>query len=353
MTQEKEKKIKIKKKETASSCCSFSNTEALLKKLSGESLIEPSPEISNISCDCEIDTPLSSERSGILQNQDEIKKYVKKRYASLISQSTSSCCGPSISYNAPGDKSMSDIDLGNKQKFIKNLGYTEVELQDLPDDVTNISFGCGNPTAIAELKPGEVVLDLGSGGGIDVFLAAKKVGPTGKSIGLDMTPEMIERANANAKKMGLENVEFKLGEMENMPLTDNSVDVIISNCVINLSPDKSSVFQEIFRVLKPGGRMVVSDIVLNGSLPEFIKHDFEAWAGCVAGALQEEDYLQKIKNAKLINIKIESKRSAKELLYTIKQDPHIMKKIEETTSSTLDNILGRIVSIKVKAYKPK
>ncbi|NVM52717.1 MAG: arsenite methyltransferase [Candidatus Helarchaeota archaeon] len=285
-----------------------------------------------------------------MQDPEKIKDYVKKRYASLISQPKTSCCGPSVT---PVDTSTFHIELEDKRKFAEKLGYTEVELKDLPDDVTDISFGCGNPTAIAELKPGEVVLDLGSGGGIDVFLAAKKVGPTGKVIGLDMTPAMIERANTNAEKVGLQNVEFKLGEMESIPLIDDSIDVVISNCVINLSPDKAKVFRQIFRVLRPGGRIAVSDIVLNGKLPEFIKRDFEAWAGCVAGALQEGDYLQKIKDAGFTEVKVESKRSVKELTYSIKQNPEILQQLDKEISVSPEELLGRIVSIKVKAYKPK
>ena len=170
---------------------------------------------------------------------------------------------------------------------------------DLPDSVTQASAGCGNPTAIAGLRPGEVVLDLGSGGGIDCFLAARKVGPTGHVIGVDMTPEMISLARRNKAKLGLDNVEFRLGEMEHMPVADGSVDVIISNCVINLAPDKDPVFAESYRVLKPGGRMSVSDIVTYGELPDLLRRSLEAWAGCLAGALDEDAYLDKMRSAGL------------------------------------------------------
>ncbi len=351
MTDTEKKKEKIIEEELASgaSCCSFSNTELILKKLLGETVSEaPAEPIQECGCGC--GTHSHSEPVETIQDPIEIKDYVKKRYASLIAQAGPSCCGPSVA--TPVNTKTFEIDLGDKKKYVENLGYSEEELKSLPNDVTDISFGCGNPTAIAELQTGEVVLDLGSGGGIDVFLAAKKVGPTGKAIGLDMTPEMIERANNNATKVGLSNVEFKLGEMENIPVVDDSIDVVISNCVINLSPDKGKVFRQIFRVLKPGGRMAVSDIVLNGLLPAFIQKDFEAWAGCVAGALQEEDYLQKIKDAGFENIQIESKRSAKELAFAIKQDPAVVQKLKEETGYTPEELLDRIVSIKVKAYKP-
>jgi arsenite methyltransferase len=175
--------------------------------------------------------------------------------------------------------------------------YSAAELDGLPDSVTGISLGCGNPLAIAELQAGEVVLDLGSGGGIDCFLAARQVGPEGRVIGLDMTPEMIMLARRNARKMGATNVEFRYGEMEEIPLPDRSVDVVISNCVINLSPDKDAVFGEVFRVLRPGGRMNVSDIVIDGELPQAIRQSLNAWAGCVAGALDESEYLAKIRAA--------------------------------------------------------
>jgi len=329
---DKVKKEKSAKKPAAEpSCCSFSNTEDFLKRALGESGSESPKQ------ECSTST------------SEEIKDFVKNRYASLVSGPSSCGCGCG-GHAEPNAFNLSTTD---RQKWVEQLGYTEVELKDLPKDVTEISFGCGNPTAIAELKPGEQVLDLGSGGGIDVFLAAKKVGSRGKAIGLDMTPVMIEKANANAQKMGLPNVEFKLGEIEQIPLANNSIDVIISNCVINLAPDKAKVFREVFRVLKPGGRIAVSDIVLNGELPTFIKNDFEAWAGCVAGALQEEDYLQKIRDAGFTKVVVEAKRTAKELSYAIKESPQVIQKLKAETGCTPEEILNRIVSIKVKAYKPK
>jgi arsenite methyltransferase len=175
--------------------------------------------------------------------------------------------------------------------------YAEADVSDLPSTVTDVAFGCGNPTAIAALRPGEVVLDLGSGGGIDCFLAAKMVGPEGRAIGVDMTPEMIELARRNARAVGATNVEFRLGQIEALPIADAAVDVIISNCVINLSPDKHQVFREAFRVLKPGGRLQVSDIVWTRAVPDGIRDDMEQWAGCVAGALLEADYIGAIEAA--------------------------------------------------------
>ena len=328
---DKTKKEKSEKQSAPEqSCCSFSNTEEFIKRALGE--VQPS----------------SKNMGSAISDPDEIKDYVKNRYANLVTGSSS--CGCGCGGHA---ETVSNLSPWDKQKLIEELGYTEVELKDLPKEVTNISFGCGNPTAIAELKPGEQVLDLGSGGGIDVFLAAKKVGPRGKAIGLDMTPAMIQKANANAKEMGLTNVEFKLGEIEQIPLPDKSIDVVISNCVINLSPDKAKVFSQIFRVLKPGGRIAVSDIVLNGELPDFIKNDFEAWASCVAGALQENDYLQKIRDAGFTKVLVDSKRTAIDLSASIKKYPHLVQKLKQETHCTPEELLDRIVSIKVKAYKPK
>ena len=211
----------------------------------------------------------------------------------LLPMASASCCS-----SAPAADSCCG-DTSNEEVTITRIAemYGKSDIGDLPATVTDVAFGCGNPTAIAALQPGETVLDLGSGGGIDCFLASKMVGPRGKVIGVDMTPEMIELANRNKKKVGAANVEFRMGQIEELPVETASVDVIISNCVINLSPDKDAVFAEAFRVLKPGGRLQVSDIVWTKPVPESVKGDMEKWAGCIAGALLESEYLGKIRAA--------------------------------------------------------
>ena len=211
--------------------------------------------------------------------------------APAAEETASDCCGTTAS-----DDARSETPSVAGEDEITNIArlYQQTDISDLPSTVTDVAFGCGNPTAIASMKPGEVVLDLGSGGGIDCFLAAKMVGESGHVYGVDMTPEMIALARKNAEKVGATNVEFRLGEIEQLPLPDAAVDVIISNCVINLSPDKDRVFREAFRVLKPGGRLQVSDIVWTRPVPQEVKNDMEKWAGCIAGALVESDYLAKI-----------------------------------------------------------
>lgn len=188
------------------------------------------------------------------------------------------------------------------KEFAKSIGYSEGELAVIPDEA-NLALSCGNPTGLASLKEGEVVLDLGSGAGFDCFLAATQVGPKGKVIGVDMTPEMIEKARSNAKKNGVENVEFRLGEIENLPVRDNSVDVVISNCVINLSADKPRVFQEVYRVLKPGGRIAISDIALLKELPAKIRESIEAYVGCVGGAILIDEYKKIVEAAGLKDVR--------------------------------------------------
>jgi len=226
----------------------------------------------------------------------DIKDVVRDTYAKIAvhviaggSCCTSSCCGGS------GDPITSDL-------------YDERQIADLPSDAVQASLGCGNPTALAQLNPGEVVLDLGSGGGIDVLLSAKRVGPAGRAYGLDMTDEMLELARENQRKAGVENVEFLKGEIESIPLPDNSVDVIISNCVINLSGDKDRVFAEAFRVLKPGGRFAVSDVVVHGDIPAEIRRNMELWVGCVAGALEREEYVSKLARTGFDTIRVEPTR---------------------------------------------
>lgn len=228
---------------------------------------------------------------------DKIKKIVRDGYAKALSQknsccSSSSCCG--------GVTQAKDIS--------KKVGYSDAELNAVPEGA-NLGFGCGNPVALALLKEGDVVLDLGSGAGFDAFLSAQRVGKTGRVIGVDMTPEMATKAKENAKKGNYVNVEFRLGEIEKLPVEDDSIDVIISNCVINLSPDKKTVFKEAYRVLKAGGRLMVSDLVLAKDLPEQIKDSIEAYVGCLAGAIKKEEYLRFIEGAGFQDIKIISESS--------------------------------------------
>ena len=262
------------------------------------------------------------------QSAEEIKKIVRERYAGLARAKSQSCCTPQAEVSA----SCCDTGAASRQ-FQARAGrlYSSDELEQLPADVTDISLGCGNPTAIAELIEGEVVLDLGSGGGIDCFLAAQKVGAQGRVIGLDMTTEMIQLARDNAHQMGVDNVEFRFGEMEHMPVEDSSVDVIISNCVINLSPDKDAVFREAYRVLKPGGRLCVSDMMLVEELPEEIKENLGQWAACIAGALSEKTYLDKIRAAGLVGITA-----------------------DRETAEGKDNrgLRDKVASVRVKAFKP-
>lgn len=230
----------------------------------------------------------------------DIKKNVKEAYGK-IAREGGSCCSSSNSCCSPSSSCCGTT--GSADSASKLLGYTDADLSAIPEGA-DLGLGCGNPVALASLKEGDVVLDLGSGAGIDCFLAAGRVGKSGKVIGVDMTPEMLERARQNAAGEDYSNVEFRLGEIENLPVADNSVDVVISNCVINLSPEKPRVFSEVYRVLKPGGRLMVSDIVLDMELPESLKESVEAYAGCIAGASRKSDYLKIIQNAGFRDIKI-------------------------------------------------
>ena len=235
-----------------------------------------------------------------MTTEKEIKQAVGERYAQAArkaaNKAQASCCGS-------GESEVADP--------ISGQLYSPEDLKEIPTEAALASLGCGNPVALAELHSGEVVLDLGSGGGIDVLLSARRVGPTGKAYGLDMTDEMLELARQNQAKAGIENVEFLKGEMEDMPLPENSVDVIISNCVVNLSPNKDKVFAEAIRVLKPGGRIAISDIVVRGDIPEDVRRSVEMWAGCIAGALREEEYLGKLKTAGFQDIDVEVTRTWK------------------------------------------
>ena len=260
---------------------------------------------------------------------EEIKKFVRERYAEIARQQTSSCCAPQ------SKEASSCCSSRTSEESRAHRLYSKEELESISANIP--SLGCGNPTALSELKENEVVLDLGSGAGLDSILAAQKVGPGGRVFGLDMTPDMIRLARTNAKDLALDNVEFRLGEMEHMPIESSSVDVVISNCVINLSPDKDAVFGEVFRVLKPGGRLAVSDIVTYGELPAEIRENLEQWAGCVAGALDEQKYLEKIRAAGFVQAELKEER------------PHPYR--EKTACGVQTG--NKIASITVTAYKPK
>ncbi|MFQ5917257.1 MAG: arsenite methyltransferase [Candidatus Binatia bacterium] len=268
----------------------------------------------------------------------EIRKAVREGYGRIAEQENS-CCGPA---NACGS--------GSPQETVsKAIGYTDEQLGAIPDGA-NLGLGCGNPTALASLKDGEVVLDLGSGAGMDCFLAANAVGERGRVIGVDMTPEMLERARENARKGDYQNVEFRLGEIENLPVADNSVDVVISNCVINLSPDKGRVFKEAYRALKPGGRTMISDIVLLKELPNAIKSSIEAYVGCVAGATTKQEYLATVEAAGFREVEVVDEVSAKELY-----DGATVQAIAENlgiSPGITQEAADSIVSIKVRAVKP-
>jgi SAM-dependent methyltransferase len=308
-----------------------------------------------------------------ITTDERIKEAVRDRYGDIArrfveepaGQPRTSCCEPSEAAERKDGRAARASCCGPSEPAIEQTDaarfYAAEELAELPDTVTEASLGCGNPLAIAELQPGEVVLDLGSGGGIDCFLAARKVGPEGRVIGLDMTPDMIKLARRNAKKMGVTNVDFRFGEMEDMPLPDGSVDVIISNCVINLSPDKDVVFREAYRVLRPGGRLSVSDIVVDGDLPDVIRGQLDAWAGCIAGALDESVYLDKIRAAGFQQVEVLS-RDASEVddgigwdevqLIEAGEDGHEAKdRLAESGLSPRD-LAGKVASVKVRACKP-
>lgn len=271
----------------------------------------------------------------------DVKKIVREGYAK-IARKESSCCASSPSCCDSVDKS---------NEIGKKIGYTEEELKTVPEG-SNLGLGCGNPVALASLEEGEVVLDLGSGAGFDCFLAAQKVGKKGKVIGVDMTPEMIEKARDNAEKAGYGNVEFRLGEIENLPVADNYVDAVISNCVINLSPDKSRVFSEAFRVLKPGGRLMISDIVLLGELPDIIKNSLEAYVGCLSGAILKDDYIKAIKDAGFQDVKVIDETFFP--MDCMTNDPtagEIMNN-DKIPPEEINKISNIVVSIKVSGIKP-
>jgi arsenite methyltransferase len=309
---------------------------------------------------------------------DKIRQSVREAYSRRVNEPTApSCCGPTAPTETPtlsccGSTAPTENTTSNacssacggaiqlpaeqREEFLKKysarLGYSEDDLKNIPDGA-NLALGCGNPTAHASIQEGETVLDLGSGGGLDCFIAANKVGKTGKVIGIDMTPAMLSRARENAVKGNYDNVEFRLGEIENLPVADNSVDLIISNCVINLSPDKEQVFREAFRVLKPGGRLMVSDIVLLKELPEAIRNNAQAYANCIGGAIMKDQYLGAIENAGFNNVEImkQSNFSTTELLLS---DDTLREALGDQieTIKKIDQLDIDSTSIKVKAIKP-
>ena len=267
----------------------------------------------------------------------DIKEVVKEKYgqaALRVNTGGSSCCGATAKDGCGCDPITSNL-------------YSASEGEQVPEEALLASLGCGNPTALAQLNAGEIVLDLGSGGGIDVLLSAKRVGPTGKAYGLDMTDEMLALANENKRKSALENVEFLKGEIENIPLPDNSVDVIISNCVINLSADKDKVLREAFRVLKPGGRLAVSDVVTRGQIDAAIRQSILLWVGCVAGALEDDEYRRKLTGAGFEQIEIEPTR-----VYRTEDARDMLQAAGIDVDVIAPQVDGKFMSAFIRAVKP-
>jgi SAM-dependent methyltransferase len=263
---------------------------------------------------------------------------VRERYGQ-IAEAVGSCCGPVASPCCGG----------GQQSVSLHIGYGKKDLAVVPEGA-DLGLGCGAPITLLELKPGETVLDLGSGAGIDAFLAAEKVGPTGRVIGVDMTPQMLERARRNAASAGRTNVEFREGRLEALPVEDGSIDAVTSNCVINLVPDKAAVFGEVARVLKPGGRMVVSDIVLEGALPEAVRADIAAWVGCISGALQREEYVALAEGAGLGLIEILRDDDHGASMEAIAPDQ--VRELLERTGTRREDLVGTVRSVTVRAVKP-
>jgi arsenite methyltransferase len=275
------------------------------------------------------------------KNPDELRRSVRDNYAQAA-KSGDSCCGRAQGCcGTPAPAAVS-----------RAVGYTDEQLAALPDGA-NLGLGCGNPVALASLRAGETVLDLGSGAGIDCFLAAQKVGPAGRVIGVDMTPEMIEKARQNSEKVKAANVQFRLGEIEHLPVSDNSVDVVISNCVINLSPDKPQVFRDTFRVLKPGGRLMVSDLALTKELPAPVRESVAAYVGCVAGALLKDDYIAALRGAGFTDVSIVSEEHYPvDLLASDPRSQQVLA-VSGLSREQLLAAADSVVSIKVTARKPE
>jgi SAM-dependent methyltransferase len=272
----------------------------------------------------------------MMSEQSPLREQVERKYAAAArsvanSESLQACCDPGLRCCDP----------------ITTKLYTAGQTGSLPDKAVQASLGCGNPTALIDLHPGEIVLDLGSGGGIDVLLSARRVGPSGKAFGLDMTDDMLALARENQRQAGVENVEFLKGEIENIPLADNSVDVVISNCVINLSADKDRVLRETFRVLKPGGRFAVSDVVVRGTVPDAVRKSMLLWVGCIAGALEQEDYRAKLAAAGFTGILIEPTRS-----YNIEDARHFLTEAGIDVDAIAPQVQDRFLSAFIRAVKP-
>jgi SAM-dependent methyltransferase len=287
-------------------------------------------------------------------SSEDIRQKVREAYGKIAVES-GSCCGGSSRASSSGCCGGSSL-AGEKpvwraEDASQEVGYSQDELQSIPAEA-NLGLGCGNPVALASLQPGETVLDLGSGAGIDAFLAAKRVGPTGRVIGVDMTAEMLQRARQNIVKSGQRNVEFRLGEIENLPLADQSIDVAISNCVINLSPDKGRVFQEIFRVLRPGGRIMISDIVLDNELPPTLQQSLAAYVGCISGALMRADYLALLRQAGFVDIDVVAESKPPVELWL--EDPIATNARQESgiSEAEIKQTIEAIVSLRIAAKKP-
>jgi SAM-dependent methyltransferase len=265
--------------------------------------------------------------------EEKVKKIVREGYGKIAKADKCGCgcgCGSNVS---------------------ENIGYSRNELESVPEGA-DLNLGCGNPVALAMLKEGETVIDLGSGGGLDSFLAAKKVGPRGRVIGVDMTAEMLDKARDNCREGGYKNVEFRLGEIENLPVADNIANVIISNCVINLSPNKGRVFEEAFRVLRPGGRLMISDMVLLSELPEAVKNSVQAYVGCISGAEMKEVYIEMIEKAGFEEVKvIEETHLPLELMLSDATAKAVMKQLN-LTEKKAEEIGNSVVSVKISAAKP-
>lgn len=275
--------------------------------------------------------------------EDKVRKIVREGYAKIARNERTCCSDPACC--APNGVADMDEELGKK------MGYSEVDMESVPEG-SNLGLGCGNPIALASLQKGETVLDLGSGGGFDCFLAANRVGKDGKIIGVDMTPEMIDKARGNARKGSYRNVEFRLGEIENLPVADSTVDVVISNCVINLSPNKKRVFEEAFRVLKPAGRLMVSDIVLSKELPEIIKKNAQALVGCISGAEIKDKYLRMIEKAGFDEVKVMEENHLP--VEDIAHDSTARELVKEAKlpAGKINEIAKTILSVRVSATKP-